>query len=114
MGDWKDALASLRDSGDLPEPDASSANEDIHDESPAEKTAGDVIHIVFEKKGRKGKSATIAEGFTCSDEELAALASRLKQRLATGGSARGGEILIQGDCRDRLARALRQDGYKVK
>lgn len=112
MADWKDALASLRDSGLMPEPEE--AVDDINDKSPVVKTAGDVIHIVVDRKGRKGKCATIAEGFTCSDDELEQLASRLKHKLSSGGSARGGEILIQGECRERLAAALRQEGYRIK
>lgn len=109
--DWKDALSQLRDSGSLPEgeePEATAATDD------SVTKPNDVIHVVVERKGRKGKTATIAEGFTCSDGELADIASRAKQRLGTGGSARGGEILIQGECRDRLADFLRSLGYRVK
>lgn len=113
MADWKDALAALRDSGAMPEP-VEATDDIVTDESPVVNSAGDVIHIIVEKKGRKGKCATIAEGFTCDDEELEKLASRLKHKLSAGGSARGGEILIQGDCRERLAAALRQEGYRVK
>lgn len=63
----------------------------------------------MERKGRGGKTATIIEGFPGSDSELKALATRLKQQLGVGGSARGGEILIQGDCRQRLRELLSHD-----
>lgn len=63
------------------------------------------LRIVTEKKGRGGKTATIIFGFdeNVTDEEISALAAKLKKKLSTGGSARGGEILIQGErgCRCR-------------
>ncbi len=106
--DWKSRLAALGSSlpvDDTPEPVA-------EEDTPAAKK--DVIEISYERKGRGGKQATILSGFTCSDDELRDVAARLKQRLATGGSARGGEILIQGDCRERVARLLKEMGYKFK
>ena len=70
--------------------------------------------MVVDRKGRKGKTATIIEGFELPDEEVADVAARLKKRLGTGGSSRGGEILIQGDCAVKAAEALRAMGFKVK
>lgn len=110
--DWKDALASL--SG-LPEGDA----QPIDNPQPSiatsqEATKGGLLHIVVEKKGRGGKTATIIEGFQCSDVEVDEIARVLRRRLGTGGSARGGEILIQGDRRSDAAAILRELGFKVK
>lgn len=110
--DWKDMLSQIKDS--LPEGEE---YVDAKDEMPpsahvAEKK--EVIHVVVEKKGRKGKTATIAEGFKCNDDELQSIASELKRKLGVGGSARGGEILIQGECRERLSELLRSSGYRVK
>ncbi|MBD5249877.1 MAG: translation initiation factor [Barnesiella sp.] len=107
--DWKSRLAAL--SATLPADD--SAGEESSD-APTEAKSADVILVSYERKGRGGKQATILSGFTCDDDELRDVAARLKQRLATGGSARGGEILIQGDCRDRVGKLLIQLGYKVK
>lgn len=108
--DWKEMLSQIK--GDLPEGEELPAmqEEDKADKSPSKK---ETIRIVVEKKGRKGKTATIAEGFLCSDEELEELASLAKRHLGVGGSARGGEILMQGDCRDRFAAFLRSQGYVV-
>lgn len=109
--DWKDALARLNESGNIPQV------EDTPEEAPkseAKKIQTEKIHVVVEKKGRKGKTATIAEGFLCSDLELEELASRAKRSLGCGGSARGGEILIQGECRDRFIAFLKSEGYNVK
>ncbi len=75
------------------------------------------IQIFFEKKGRAGKPATIIDGFPSDGSEdkiCNELAGTLKKRLGRGGSARGGEILIQGDCRESLRKILRELGYEVK
>ncbi len=108
--DWEDALGALRDSGNLPVDDTPEPEE----ESAGESLQKTPLHVVIDNKGRKGKSATIVEGFTGSDEALQDLARTLKQKLATGGSARGGEILIQGNRKDDVTNALRGLGYKVK
>lgn len=112
--DWKDMLSQLQNSGSLPSGEEPAVLEEpTEDASEIAKTQG-LIHVVVEKKGRKGKTATIAEGFTCSDDELAELASKLKRKLGVGGSARGGEILIQGECKDRMVALLKELGYRVK
>lgn len=104
---WKDILAQKVSSGEL------SHEEFIPEEEKTEKAA-DVIEVSIDRKGRKGKTATIAAGFTCGDDELKTVASKLKTRLSTGGSARGGEILIQGERADEMKAILRELGYKVK
>lgn len=106
--DWKNSLESLRSSlpeGDEPEVETTAVE-------PASQTAR--LDIVLDRKGRKGKAATIVAGFTIPDEEVESLAARLKQRLGVGGSARGGEILIQGDKRQAVLDALVLWGYKVR
>lgn len=73
------------------------------------------VTMFYEVKGRSGKPATILADFVgVSDGEIAALASELKRALGTGGSARGGEILIQGDRRNALRPLLQAKGFKVK
>lgn len=110
--DWKEQLSRLREDPNLPagEEMPAETSEEAAKETPKKGT----LHIVIDKKGRKGKVATIIEGFTCDDEELGKLSAFLKKKLGLGGSHRGGEILIQGDCRERVAQLLRGEGYKVK
>lgn len=72
------------------------------------------LDIIFERKGRAGKQATIITGFTMSDEQIESLAATLKKRLGTGGSARGGEILIQGDRRRQVLDLLGTMGYRAR
>lgn len=109
-GDWKDALGSLLQSGALPEGEDKGCVPSPETRE-CQKTP---LHVVMERKGRHGKTATIVEGFECDDEDLQTTARILKQRLGTGGSARGGEILIQGDVAAKVKDILRDLGYKVK
>lgn len=111
--DWKDALGSLLQEGNLPEggPDAPEPEAVPADSKTVQKTP---VHVLIEKKGRAGKTATIVEGFDCPDETLQEVARQLKRRLGVGGSARGGEILIQGNLLAKVKEALTDMGYKVK
>ena len=108
--DWKDALASL--SG-LPEgePEVFSTQNPTTSEPNDQKSP---LHVQIEKKGRGGKTATIVEGFEISDDEIDDIARTLRKKLGTGGSARGGEILIQGDRKTDVIRLLKEMGFKVK
>lgn len=110
--DWQSSLQQfLNDNPDLPHGDAGDA-EPVADR-PVRKER---LDLILDRKGRAGKVATIITGFadTTSDADILALAGRLKQRLGTGGSSRGGEILIQGDRRTELARLLQAEGYKTR
>lgn len=110
MDDWKDILGRMKQDPSLP------AGEEMRDEpeQPAQSARKDRLNVVIEKKGRKGKVATIVEGFTVSDAEVAEVAAMLKKKLGVGGSARGGEILIQGDKRREVLDALTAMGYKAR
>lgn len=105
--DWQNALQSLLDAGGLPEGEAAP------DPQPAKAVQKGKLAVSIEKKGRGGKTATIISGFTLTQDELSDVAAQLKSKLGTGGSARGGEILIQGDRREDVMRLLRQMGYKI-
>ena len=72
------------------------------------------LDIILDRKGRAGKTATIICGFLCDDSELTDIAGHLKRALGTGGSTRGGEILIQGDRRNDCARFFQSLGYKTR
>lgn len=73
-----------------------------------------LLEVLLEKKGRGGKTAVIICGFIGSDEDLKDLAKTLKAKCGVGGSARDGEILIQGDVRDKVMDLLNGMGYKTK
>ena len=72
------------------------------------------LRIFIEKKHRGGKTASIIKGFIGKQEDLEELAKFLKTRCGVGGSAKDGEIVIQGDCRDKILDLLMAKGYKAK
>ena len=72
------------------------------------------LKIWLEKKGRGGKTASVVKGFVGTEEELKRLAGELKSKCGTGGSAKDGEIIIQGDHRDKILNLLKQWGYGAK
>lgn len=75
---------------------------------PAEKQP---LRIELDKRHRNGKTATLITGFTGSDDDLKELARLLKTKCGVGGSARDGEILIQGDLRQKVKEILIGEGY---
>lgn len=109
--DWKDMLSGLKSSGSLAEdntPDTENTEVKRAESLPKKGK----LQIFYEKKGRAGKPATIITGFDPDfPEEAAEVASTLKKRLGCGGSARGGEILLQGDRREQVRPLLAALGY---
>jgi len=77
---------------------------------PGEQT----IRVRLERKGRGGKTVTVAAGFRLTPAALKSLAKTLKQDCGAGGTARGEIIEIQGDQRERVMAKLAALGYRVK
>ncbi len=69
------------------------------------------LRVNIERKNRGGKVATIVTGFVGTEEDLKALGKSLKTRCGVGGSAKDGEIIVQGDFKTRVIELLKQDGY---
>lgn len=107
--DWKERLGVVY-----------STNPDFKYEIPAEEEAETLppgrqkLLVGIDRRNRGGKQVTLVSGFVGREEDLAALAKTLKTRCGVGGAAKEGEILIQGDFRDRVVQLLLAMGYKAK
>ena len=69
------------------------------------------LRVRIEKNGRGGKVVTIVAGFVGTDDDLKDLARWLKTKCGVGGSQKDGEILIQGDFREKVIQLLKTEGY---
>ena len=70
------------------------------------------LKILLDTKHRAGKAVTLVEGFIGTVEDLEDLGKKLKSFCGTGGSAKDGEIIVQGDQREKMLQWLGKNGYK--
>ena len=130
MADWKSALAALgateepNDNKEKTEIDRKkrigvvySTNPDYEYSDDSQEEADTLpknqqkLRLNMERAGRGGKTVTLVKGFVGSDEDIHALCKLLKQKCGVGGSVKDGEIIIQGDHRQRLVEILKKEGY---
>lgn len=71
------------------------------------------LRVMLERKGRAGKDVTLIHGFTGSDSDKEELIKKLKTYCGTGGSFKDGEMIIQGDQRDKVLKFLLDKGFKL-
>lgn len=96
-----EAAKRLRDAGKLETPVDSDVSKQM-------------IRVTLDKKRRAGKTVTVAVGFQHTPETLASVAQTLKKRCGSGGTAKDGEIEIQGDHAAKVRAELEKLGYRVK
>ena len=130
MADWKSALEALGATDDNVETSENkdvdrkkrvgvvySTNtdfdysEDTQDEAISLPKNQQKLRLYIERAGRGGKTVTIVKFFVGSEDDMVALCKILKQKCGVGGSVKDGEIIIQGDHRERLLDILKKEGY---
>ena len=104
--DWKDRLGMVYSTN--PDFKYDRGEEEETDTLPKEKQA---LRVLLDKRNRGGKVVTLITGFQGTGEDLAALGKLLKTKCGVGGSAKDGEIIIQGDARQKVADILAKEGY---
>lgn len=93
-------------------------NFSYQDDAPEEQNtlapAQQQLKVKLDTKQRAGKTVTVVEGFTGKTEDLEKLGKELKTKCGTGGSVKDGQVLIQGDYREKVVKWLQDWGYKAK
>lgn len=106
MSDWKDRLNVVYSTN--PDFKYEKEGEEKQDTLPKEKQA---LRISLDKRNRKGKAVTLITEFIGTTEDLEVLGKLLKVKCGVGGSAKDGEIIIQGDFRNKILELLQKEGY---
>lgn len=112
--DWKAMLGQAFNIDQEELADDNVTQQEIPRQSAVDQQGKAMIDIILDKKGRNGKKATIIANLNLDDENLKELATDVKRHCGVGGSARGGEILIQGDKRDAVLKFLKNQGFKAR
>lgn len=109
MNDWKERLGMVY-----------STNSDFKYETPEDEVIETVVaskqrlRVALDKRNRGGKKVTIVADFVGNENDLIALGKTLKTKCGVGGSVKEGEIIIQGDFRDKIVDILTSLGYKAR
>lgn len=107
--DWKKRLGVVFSTN----PDFKYEEEGVEEPDTLNPSQQNLI-VTIDRKGRGGKQVTLVSGFVGTSEDLTDLGRTLKVKCGVGGSAKDGEITIQGDFRDRVVSILKDMGYKAK
>lgn len=104
--DWKDRLGVMYSTN--PDFQYNTGNEEEEETLPKEKQ---LLRIALDKRNRGGKAVTLVTGFRGTTSDLEALGKFLKVKCGVGGSAKDGEIIVQGDLRPKVLEILQKEGY---
>ena len=109
MNDWKKRLGMVYSTN----PNFQFITEEEQEPQTLEPSKQRLI-VNIDRKGRGGKQVTLVSGFVGTQEDLVALGKQLKVKCGVGGTAKDGEITIQGDLRDKVTELLKGMGYNAK
>jgi len=104
--DWKERLGVTYSTN----PDYQYKIQDETEEATLPKDK-QLLRITLDKRNRSGKTVTLITGFRGTNDDLAALGKMLKVKCGVGGTAKDGEIIIQGDFRQKIGDILTKEGY---
>lgn len=104
--DWKDRLNVVYSTN----PDFKYIT-DVEEEIETLDKSKQKLRVTIEKKGRGGKTVTVITGFVGNENDLKTLGKLLKTKCGVGGSVKEGEILIQGEFKQRIIELLKTEGY---
>jgi translation initiation factor 1 len=107
--DWKSRLGVVYST----DPDFAYRTEETVEESTLPPGKQRLV-VTLDRRNRGGKQVTLVTGFVGTSEDLKELGRALKTKLGVGGSAKDGEITIQGDFRDKVVELLKGMGYNAK
>lgn len=108
--DWKSRLGVVFSTN----PDFRYESEEAEEQVETLPASKQRLTVTIDRRNRGGKQVTLVTGFVGSEEDLAALGKSLKTKCGCGGSAKEGEIVIQGDFRDKVTSLLKEMGYNAK
>lgn len=90
---------------------AEAMKEELREEIITKSPSNQRLYVYLDKKQRKGKTVTLIDGFEGNENDLIDLSKQLKNKCGTGGSVKTGQIIIQGDYREKITILLREWGY---
>lgn len=108
--DWKKRLGVVYSTNPDFAYESEAAGEQVETLAPSRQR----LIVCIDRRQRAGKQVTLVKGFVGSEDDLRALGKTLKTRLGVGGTAKDGEITIQGDFRDKVVELLKSLGYNAK
>tara|TARA_Y100000589_G_scaffold298959_1_gene307998 strand:- start:161 stop:505 length:345 start_codon:yes stop_codon:yes gene_type:complete len=107
--DWKERLGTVYSTN--PDFNYEEIEGEVKETLPHHKQK---LYVSLDKRNRKGKAVSLVEGFIGTEKDIKNLGKMLKSKCGVGGSVKEGEILIQGDFRNKIIELLQKEGYQVK